>query len=103
MGTMIDLYTAAAPNGHKVSIALEERGLPYRLKILDLSKGKRKMSQDDLPNLRRWLAAIGMRPGVQRGIENPPSPVRDNEQKAKQFSEAARSMVEMGQYRASGV
>ena len=26
---MIDLYTAATPNGHKVSIALEELGLPY--------------------------------------------------------------------------
>ena len=29
---MIDLYTAATPNGHKVSIALEELALPYTLK-----------------------------------------------------------------------
>ena len=34
---MIDLYTAATPNGHKVSIALEELGLPYSVRIVDLS------------------------------------------------------------------
>lgn len=39
---MIDLYTAATPNGHKVSIALEELGLPYTLKVLDLSLGEQK-------------------------------------------------------------
>ena len=39
---MIDLYTAATPNGHKVSIALEELALPYTLKVLDLAKGEQK-------------------------------------------------------------
>ncbi|GAA6143816.1 glutathione binding-like protein [Hydrogenophaga sp. 5NK40-0174] len=39
---MIDLYSAATPNGHKVSIALEEMGLPYTLKALDLSAGEQK-------------------------------------------------------------
>jgi glutathione S-transferase/GST-like protein len=39
---MIDLYTAATPNGHKVSIALEELALPYTLKNLDLSKNEQK-------------------------------------------------------------
>ena len=39
---MIDLYTAATPNGHKVSIALEELGLPYTLQVLDLAKGEQK-------------------------------------------------------------
>ena len=39
---MIDLYTAATPNGHKVSIALEELGLPYTLKVLNLSQGEQK-------------------------------------------------------------
>lgn len=39
---MIDLYTAATPNGHKVSIALEEMGLPYQLKVLNLSAGEQK-------------------------------------------------------------
>ena len=39
---MIDLYTAATPNGHKVSIALEELALPYTLKVLDLSSNAQK-------------------------------------------------------------
>jgi GST-like protein len=33
---MIDLYTAATPNGHKISIALEEMGLDYTVHHLDL-------------------------------------------------------------------
>jgi glutathione S-transferase/GST-like protein len=39
---MIDLYTAATPNGHKVSIALEELALPYTLKVLDFAKNEQK-------------------------------------------------------------
>ena len=41
---MITLYTAATPNGHKISIALEELGLPYRLQVLDLSAGEQKQA-----------------------------------------------------------
>jgi GST-like protein len=37
---MIDLHTAATPNGFKVSIALEELGLPYRVHVVDLFKGE---------------------------------------------------------------
>ena len=37
---MIDLYTQATPNGHKVSIMLEEVGLAYRLHIVDLQKSE---------------------------------------------------------------
>jgi GST-like protein len=39
---MIDLYTAPTPNGWKISIALEELGLPYTVKRLDLSAGDQK-------------------------------------------------------------
>ena len=39
---MIDLYTAATPNGYKVSITLEELGLPYELHAIDLSTGAQK-------------------------------------------------------------
>ncbi|MBK9758017.1 MAG: glutathione S-transferase N-terminal domain-containing protein [Nannocystis sp.] len=39
---MIDLYTAATPNGHKISIALEEMALPYTLHALSLSNGDQK-------------------------------------------------------------
>jgi len=236
---MIDLYTAATPNGHKVSIALEELALPYTLKVLDLTRGEQKTPEylaicpngripaivdrgaddfavfesgacliylaektgqlmpsdakgrskvlqwlmfqmggigpmmgqanvfyryflekipavidryqgeskrlfrvldgqlkdheylagdysiadianwawvrthrwsgvdvEDLPHLRRWLTAIRARPAVQKGIESPPSKMdlaRDGEAKAQEFSQAARSMVEMGQSRNAGV
>ncbi|HLO79263.1 MAG TPA: glutathione S-transferase N-terminal domain-containing protein [Magnetospirillum sp.] len=36
---MIDLYTWGTPNGRKVSIMLEEVGLPYRVHPIDISKG----------------------------------------------------------------
>ena len=39
---MIELYTSATPNGHKVSIALEEMGLEYCVKPIDLLKGEQK-------------------------------------------------------------
>jgi glutathione S-transferase/GST-like protein len=39
---MIDLYTAATPNGYKVSIALEELGLPYTVHALQLGKLEQK-------------------------------------------------------------
>ncbi len=37
---MIDFYTWPTPNGRKISIALEEMGLPYNVKLVDLSKGE---------------------------------------------------------------
>ncbi|HMN75011.1 MAG TPA: glutathione S-transferase N-terminal domain-containing protein [Burkholderiaceae bacterium] len=39
---MIDLYTAATPNGYKISIALEELALPYTVHTLQLSEGEQK-------------------------------------------------------------
>ena len=37
---MIDLYTWSTPNGRKVSIMLEEVGLPYRVHAVDITKGE---------------------------------------------------------------
>ena len=37
---MIDLHHVGTPNGHKVSIMLEEVGLPYRVIAYDLMKGE---------------------------------------------------------------
>lgn len=39
---MIDLYTAATPNGWKVSITLEELGLPYTVHAIDMAAGEQK-------------------------------------------------------------
>ncbi len=39
---MIDLYTATTPNGWKVSILLEELGMPYEVKAIDLQAGEQK-------------------------------------------------------------
>jgi GSH-dependent disulfide-bond oxidoreductase len=36
---MIDVYSTATPNGHKVHIMLEECGLPYRLHHIKISEG----------------------------------------------------------------
>jgi GST-like protein len=36
---MIDLHTAPTPNGFKVSIALEELELPYRVHVVDIRNG----------------------------------------------------------------
>ncbi|MBB5018811.1 GST-like protein [Chitinivorax tropicus] len=46
---MIELYTAATPNGQKVSIMLEEIGMPYQVKALNL--GEMEQKQD-------WYLAI---------------------------------------------
>jgi GST-like protein len=36
---MIDLYSWATPNGHKIHIMLEETGLPYRVHAVDIGRG----------------------------------------------------------------
>src|SRR5690242_9996335 len=38
--TMIELHTWGTPNGRKVSIMLEECGLPYSVHKIDISKGE---------------------------------------------------------------
>jgi GSH-dependent disulfide-bond oxidoreductase len=37
---MIDLYTFTTPNGRKVSIALEELGLPYNTHVVNITQGE---------------------------------------------------------------
>ena len=38
----ITLYTAATPNGWKISIALEEMGLPYTVRVIDFAHKEQK-------------------------------------------------------------
>lgn len=37
---MIDFYYWTTPNGHKIAIFLEEAGIPYALKTVDIGKGE---------------------------------------------------------------
>jgi GST-like protein len=39
---VIELYTAGTPNGWKVSMALEEMALPYRVNLINLGKGEQR-------------------------------------------------------------
>lgn len=39
---MIELLTAATPNGHKVSVTMEELGLPYTVRRIDLGAREQK-------------------------------------------------------------
>ena len=40
--TPIQLYTYGTPNGHKVSIMLEEVGLPYEVRVVDIEQGDQR-------------------------------------------------------------
>jgi GSH-dependent disulfide-bond oxidoreductase len=37
---MIDLYYWPTPNGHKITVALEEMGLPYQVKFVNIGAGE---------------------------------------------------------------
>jgi GST-like protein len=37
---MIELYTHSTPNGYKISIILEEVGIPYNVHKIDITKGE---------------------------------------------------------------
>ena len=82
---MIDLYYWPTPNGHKVTMFLEEAGLDYRIHPVDISAGdqfytiadmasypwivpwkRQQQNLDDFPDLRRWFDAIRARPATVR-------------------------------------
>lgn len=60
---MIDLYTAATPNGQKAAIMLEEVGLPYEKHVVDLSKGEQKQADFLAINPNGKIPAIVDRDG----------------------------------------
>lgn len=39
---MLELYTASTPNGWKASVTLEELGLPYEVRAIDIMQGEQK-------------------------------------------------------------
>ena len=42
---MIDLYYWTTPNGHKITIFLEETGLPYNIMPVNIGKGEQFKAQ----------------------------------------------------------
>ena len=46
-GPMIEVWTWPTPNGHKVHIALEELGMPYKVKPIAIGKGEFQACGDD--------------------------------------------------------
>ena len=64
------------------------------------------VATDDMPHLKRWLDVIRARPAVQKGIVMPASSLNlqsDDDQRAQQFAQEARKMLETGQSRTAGV
>ncbi len=130
----ITLFSAATPNGHKVSIALHNGRIPaiidhaaddfavfesgailVYLAQHDYLAGDYSIADianwtwvrtcrwsgvplDDFPHLGRWLARIGERPAVQRGLLQPreaiPVDTLDDEEAQDRFVAAARNFVE---------
>src|SRR5258708_31210011 len=46
--TMIELYTWSTPNGRKLSIMLEECGLPYRVHKINIGTNTEQFAPEDL-------------------------------------------------------
>ena len=67
---MIDLYFAPTPNGWKPAILLEELGVDYRLKPLDLTKGEQFRDEFRAINPNAKMPAI-----VDHGAEGGPQAV----------------------------
>lgn len=55
---MIDLYTWGTPNGHKIVIALEELGLPYRVFPVDIGKGDQFAPEFQMISANNRIPAI---------------------------------------------
>jgi len=64
---MIDLYTWTTPNGRKISIMLEEIGLPYKVIPVNLGKEENLKPEFTAINPNQKIPAI-----VDRGVEGGP-------------------------------
>lgn len=54
----IQLYSLPTPNGVKVSIMLEELGLPYEVHLIDISKGESKLPEFESLNPNGKIPAL---------------------------------------------
>jgi GST-like protein len=66
---MIELYTSPTPNGYRASIALEESGLPYEVRPVDLAGGEHRQPEFLVINpTGRIPAIVDERDGVRLPI-----------------------------------
>ena len=64
---MIDLYTWATPNGRKISIALEELGLPYEVHPINISEGEQFSTEFSVISPNQKIPAIVDRENGKKG------------------------------------
>ena len=69
---MIDLYTWATPNGRKVSIALEELGLPYRVHPVNIFEGQQHTPEFTAISPNQKIPAIPVAGDAGRLTQRPP-------------------------------
>jgi hypothetical protein len=96
----IELHTWNTPNGRKISVALEEMGLPYKVIPLNISKGEQMApgfpqdqpeQQDSRDRRSRWP---GRQAGQHLRIRRDPALSRreDRQVPAQAMASASRSM-----------
>ncbi len=92
---MFDLYYWPTPNGKKISIMLEECGLPYNTIAVDIAcfpwvQPYRRLGNDldRFVNLRRWFDTLKNRPAVRKGTDLGSDWKRD-----EKHSDSARSIM----------
>jgi GSH-dependent disulfide-bond oxidoreductase len=54
----IQLYAFDTPNGRKISVALEEMGLPYEVRVVDITRGEQHATEFEAISPNRKIPAI---------------------------------------------
>jgi glutathione S-transferase len=96
---MIDLHYAPTPNGRKISIMLEELGLPYKTIPVRPATSASRLYSRRLPELKRWYKEVRARPQVQAGlaIGKFVKESFDEETRRNMFGQKAKEMAEKQQ------
>ncbi|PKY49332.1 hypothetical protein RhiirA4_445797 [Rhizophagus irregularis] len=102
----ITLYTSGTQNGVKASVVLEELGIPYKVKQVELLKKEQyepwflKINPNGkIPAIvvHAWVERIDTRPATQKGL-NVPVPdqmkeYRENPEKLEEFVQTIQSLI----------
>ncbi|KAL9597312.1 MAG: hypothetical protein Q9219_005236 [cf. Caloplaca sp. 3 TL-2023] len=80
--TNIVLYTSLTPNGHKASVTLEELGIPYEVKNIEISKNAQKEA---------WFLKINPNGRIPAIVDKTPTP--DGRAREKRIFESGALML----------